>query len=192
MSESSPSLQHYVDFFRRQAWLVLTDSAIAILSAVLIISRQDSVYRASMGIIVAQGGGESSPQIGNRALTQTMTNILESDVIAQRVVDDLNLPTTSGELLKDLHVSVKPDSSIMTVTYDSVSKQVALAVLSATGKEYFKLIREKLGVSAGLGRPGPLLIIADIYDPRISRQSVFHLVPRRQSGSRERLASRSG
>ena len=165
MSESSPSLQHYVDLFRRQAWLVLLIPAIAVLSALLIISRQDSVYRASMGIIVAQGGGEGSPQIGNRSLTQTMTNILESDVIAQRVVDDLNLPTTSGELLKDLRVSVRPDSSIMTVTYDSVSKQVALAVLTATGKEYFKLIREKLGVSPGLRRPGPLQIIADIYDP---------------------------
>lgn len=165
MSESSPSLQHYVDFIRRQGWLVLLIPTLAVLSAALVVSRQDSVYRASMGIIVAQGGGESQPQIGNRALTQTMTNILESDVIAQRVVDDLKLPTTSGELLKDLHVSVKPDSSIMTVTYDSTNKELALAVLSVAGREYFKLIREKLGVSGGLRRPGPLLIIADIYDP---------------------------
>ena len=165
MSESSPTLRHYVGFLRRQAWLILLTTTIAILAAVLVVSRQDVIHRASMGIIVAQGGGEATPQIGNRALTQTMTNILESDVIAQRVVDDLDLPITSAALLKKLNVSVKPDSSIMTVSYDSTDKQQAVAVLTSTGQQFLSLIQEKLGVSGRLRRPGPLQIIADIYDP---------------------------
>jgi succinoglycan biosynthesis transport protein ExoP len=165
LHETSPTLRQYLRFLQRQAWLILLIPAIAIGSSAWALSRQDSVYRASMGIIVAQGGGQTQPQIGNRPLTQTMTNILQSDVIAQRVVDDLNLPITSTTLLKKLHVSVKPDSSILTVTYDSTDKRRAVAVLSSVGRSYLTLIREKLGVSGSLRRPGPLLILADIFDP---------------------------
>ena len=126
-----------------------------------------------MGIIVAQGGGQSTPQIGNRPLTQTMTNILESDVIAQRVVDDLDLPITSAALLKKLHVSVKPDSSIMNVTYDSISKQAAVAVLSSIGSEFLGLIREKLGVTASISGRGRCRSSPTSTTPRISRQIGF-------------------
>ena len=178
MAETSPSLRQYLRFLKRQSWLILLIPAIAIGASALIVSRQSSVYRASMGIIVAQGGGNSKPEIGNRPLTQTMTNILESDVIAQRVVDDLDLPITSATLLKKLHVLVKPDSSILTITYESTDKRRAVAVLASVGRSFLTLIREKLGVSGSLQRPGPLLIIADIYDPphlepdRISPQPV--------------------
>ena len=165
MAESSPSLRQYLRFLRRQWWLILLILIIAVGQAAWIVSRQDSVYRASMGIIVAQGGGTATPEIGNRPLTQTMTNILESDVIAQRVVDDLDLPITSAALLKKLHVSAKPDSSILTVAYDSTSKALAVAVLSSVGRAFSNLIREKLGVSGSLRNTGPLQIIADIYDP---------------------------
>ena len=134
-------------------------------AAALVISQQDSVYRASMGVIVAQGGGDSRPEIGNRPLTQTMTNILESNVIASQVVKDLGLPLTSDQLLKKLAVSVRPDSSVLEITYDSTDREQAVAVLSSLGTAFLDLTREKLGVTDSLSRPGPLLIIANIYDP---------------------------
>ena len=118
-----------------------------------------------MGIIVAQGGGGSRPEIGNRPLTQTMTNILESDVIAKRVVNDLNLPIASADLLKKLKVEVKPDSSILTVSYESTDRREARAVLASLGRSYLALARAKLGVTGNLQNPGPLEIIASIYDP---------------------------
>jgi tyrosine-protein kinase len=165
LAEATPQLRQYLGFLKRQAWLILLVPAVALGIAYVIVSRQHSVYRASMGIIVAQGGGAFQPQLGNQPLTQTMTNILQSDVIAQRVVEGLHLPITSSELLKKLHVQAKPDSSVLDVSYDSESRQEGLKILTEFGKSFKALIREKLGVSGGIKKPGPLLIIADIFNP---------------------------
>jgi capsular polysaccharide biosynthesis protein/Mrp family chromosome partitioning ATPase len=160
--------------------LILLVPALALALAYVIVSRQHSVYRASMGIIVAQGGGAFQPQLGNQPLTQTMTNILKSDVIAQRVVENLHLPITSSDLLKKLRVQAKPDSSVLDVSYDSESKDQGLKVLTEVGKSFKALIREKLGVSGNLKRPGPFLIVADIFNPP-------HLEPQRVSPHPKRV-----
>jgi len=145
--------------------LILLVPVLALAIAYVIVSRQHSVYRASMGIIVAQAGGAFQPQLGNQPLTQTMTNVLESEVIAQRVVEGLHLPITSSDLLKKLRVQAKPGSSVLDVSYDSESKEEGLKVLTEVGKSFKALIREKLGVSGNLKRPGPFLIVADVFNP---------------------------
>jgi Mrp family chromosome partitioning ATPase/capsular polysaccharide biosynthesis protein len=165
LAEATPQLGQYLLFLRRQAWLILLVPAMAFGVAYFLVARQHSVYRASMGILVAQGGGAFQPQLGNQALTQTMTGILRSDVIAQRVVEGLHLPMTSSDLLKKLRVEAKPDSSVLDVSYDSESKQEALKVLTAEGRSFKALVRAKLGVSDNLNKPGPLLIVADVFNP---------------------------
>jgi len=174
LAEATPQLRQYLRFLRREAWLILLVPALALGIAYFIVSRQHSVYRASMGILVAQGGGTFQPQLGNLPLTQTMTNILKSDVIAQRVVEGLHLPITSSDLLKKLSVQASPDSSVIDVSYDSESQQQGLKILTQVGKSFKALIRERLGVSGNLTKPGPLLIVADVINPP-------HLEPNRVS-----------
>jgi capsular polysaccharide biosynthesis protein/Mrp family chromosome partitioning ATPase len=174
LAEATPQLRHYLRFVRREAWLILLVPAVALGLAYAVVSRQHSVYRASMGILVAQGGGAFQPQLGNQALTQTMTNILKSDVIAQRVVAEMHLPMTSSDLLKKLRVQVNPDSSVLNVSYDSENRQEGLKILTQVGKSFKALVREELGISGNLKKPGPLLIVADVFNPP-------HLEPHRVS-----------
>ena len=94
LQESTPPLRQYLGFLRRHAWLIVLVPVVAIALAWLFVSRQTSVYRAEMGIIVAQAGGTGQPQIGGTALTQTMQNIITSDVIARRVAGGLDLPVS--------------------------------------------------------------------------------------------------
>ncbi len=49
--------------------------------------------------------------------TATMTNLLESNVVARTVIDDLGLRISPERLLKRLHVSSRPDSSVLEVSY---------------------------------------------------------------------------
>ena len=96
---------------------------------------------------------------------QTMKSILESNVVAQRVVTQLGLPISPADLSKKIQVQYQPDSSVLNVSYDSTDKSVALSVVRQTGVEFQRVAHERLGVSDSLKRPGPLFIVASVLDP---------------------------
>jgi capsular polysaccharide biosynthesis protein/MinD-like ATPase involved in chromosome partitioning or flagellar assembly len=162
VSELAPPLSRSLRFARRQGWLVLLVPILAVATAALIVQRQESVYRASMGVIVAQAGGNFQVQLANQ---QTMKNILESDVIAEEVVQELELPISSSQLRRKLRVEVKPDSSVLVVSYDSSDGQQAVAILEEVASAFQALIREQLGITDNFRDAGPLQIVADVIDP---------------------------
>src|SRR5215204_2909402 len=96
LAEQTPPLRRYLRFARRQAWLILLVPALAIAASAFIVQQQKSVYRASMGIAVAEAGAR--PPVGNPAIAQTMKSLLESDTVARRVVNKLDLPISSSRL----------------------------------------------------------------------------------------------
>lgn len=165
MFEQGLASRHYLRLLARQGWLIVLVAAVALACAAFFVGRQQTVYRASMGILVAQAGGTAQPQLGNLPLTQTMTNILESDVVAEQVRRELNLRLSSSDLLKKLSVQTNPDSSVLNVSYDSPNKREALRILTALGTEFNSLIRQRLGVSGSLTQTGPLRIVASIFNP---------------------------
>jgi capsular polysaccharide biosynthesis protein/Mrp family chromosome partitioning ATPase len=167
-----PPLRRYLGFAKRQAWLIALVPAVAIAAAALIVQQQPSVYRASMGIAVAEAGAR--PPVGNQAIAQTMKSLLKSDVVARRVVNKLDLSMSSSKLGSDLRVEIQPNSSVLHVSYDSTNKGEALSVVREVGVAFENLAREKLGVSTSLDQPGPLSIVASVFDPP-------HLQPKRVS-----------
>src|SRR5919108_982887 len=162
MPDQTPPLRQLLRFARRQGWLILLVPLLTVAAAALIVQGQKSVYRASMGIIVAQAAGNFQTQVANQ---QTMKNILESDIIAQQVVDELNLPLSPSDLRRKLRVQVKPDSSVLVVSYDSSNGEQAVTILTEVASAFQSLIRQQLGISGNFRDTGPLGIIADVIDP---------------------------
>jgi capsular polysaccharide biosynthesis protein len=165
LAEPSPPLRQYLRFARRQGWLIVFVPVLAVAIAALVVQRQPSVHRASMGIVVAETSVRFQPPVGSQSLAQTMKSILRSDVLARRVVQDLDLPISSSELSNDLRVELLPDTSVLNVSYDSTDKGTALTILSEVEAGFQRIAREELGVSTSLQRPGPLGIVASVYDP---------------------------
>jgi capsular polysaccharide biosynthesis protein/MinD-like ATPase involved in chromosome partitioning or flagellar assembly len=166
MNQTPRPLSHYLHVLKRQGWLVLFVTALAILAAYASISTQSSVYRASMKIVVGQAGGQFQPILGSQPLTLTMTNLFESEIVARDVITNLGLPVTTEELLKNTHVKVRPDSSVLNVTYDASSRSAAVRVLNEFAKVYTKLVDERLRGGGNKQRGGPFaLIVARIFDP---------------------------
>jgi capsular polysaccharide biosynthesis protein/Mrp family chromosome partitioning ATPase len=165
LAEPSPPLRQYLGFARRQAWLIALVPALAIAAAAFTVHRQPSVYRASMGIVVAEASARYQPPVGNQALAQAMRSILKSDVVARGVVERLDLRISSSELVSNLRVALQPDSSVLNVSYDSTDKGEALNIVTEVGVGFQRLARQKLGVSTSLKHPGPLQIVASVYDP---------------------------
>ena len=151
MNESSPPLRHYLDVVRRQAWLIAITVAAAVLAAFVYTTYlQDSAYRASMNVVVGQGGGIFQPQFGNTVepFTQTMTNLLESDIVASTVIDNLQLDMTPEELLANLEVSSRPESAVLQMTFQSPRPRQAVTILSEVGTVFADLVDRRLGSSA--------------------------------------------
>ncbi len=164
MSEH-PAIRDYLRLLRRHGWLVVLVPVLAVVLAAVVVHRQKPVYRASTEIFVAQAGGTAQPQLGNLPLIQTMTNILESNVIATTATRELGFALTPADLLGHLGVQEDPSSSILTVTYDSSNTGRALEVLRAVETTFESLIRRQLGASTSLQRTGPLQIVASVIDP---------------------------
>jgi len=162
-------MRTYVRFLRRHLWLLVLMTGCALAATAFVTFRQDPVYRATMKVVVVQTGGTSSPDIGSSKISQTMSNLLESDVVATNVIRQLKLDTDPHALLKKLHVSFKPDSSVLDITFDSTDKQGAVVVLREFSRAFQRLVDERLGVRSGRGAlsdPGALpVIVATVFDP---------------------------
>src|SRR4051812_38136997 len=117
--ERSPSrpafVAHYGSILRRQGWLIALIVVCAVIGAVAITAVQTPVYQASMKIVVGQGNGFFQPQFGSsvQPFTQTMTSLLESDIVARRVIRSQRLSLTPKGLLSQLHVASNPESSVL-------------------------------------------------------------------------------
>ncbi|MGN6868977.1 MAG: Wzz/FepE/Etk N-terminal domain-containing protein [Solirubrobacteraceae bacterium] len=158
-------MRDYLRLLRRHGWLVVLVPVLAVVLAAVLVHRQKPVYRASTEIFVAQAGGPAQPQLGNLPLIQTMTNILESNVIATAATRELRFALTPTDLLGHLGVQEDPSSSILTVTYDSSDTGHALGALQAVETTFQSLIRRQLGASGSLQKTGPLQIVASVIDP---------------------------
>jgi capsular polysaccharide biosynthesis protein/Mrp family chromosome partitioning ATPase len=163
LAEQTPPLRRYLRFARRQAWLILLVPALSIAAAAFMVHQQESVYRASMGIVIADASAR--PPVGNQTLALTMKSFLESDVVARRVVNKLDLPISSSRLAGKLEVQIEPNSSVLHVSYDSTDRREALRVVTEVGAAFEDLAREELGVSTSLKQLGPLSIIASVFEP---------------------------
>lgn len=149
MSEGSAAavLRQYLAVIRRQAWVIILLTVACAAAAVLVSTRQDPVYRASTKIVVGQGRALFGPDVSFAVepFTQTMTELLQSDVVAERVIREQNLPISATELLDRVEITSKPDTSVLEVTYDDTDKARAVRVLGELAASFTQLIDEGLG-----------------------------------------------
>jgi receptor protein-tyrosine kinase len=161
--DTNLAFQDYLRMLRRRLWIIVLVVALAIGAAISITTLQDPVYRASMKIVVGQGGGIVDVRFGNsiESFTQTMTNLLESDIIAATVVDNLGLQITPRRLRSRLHVSSRPESAVLEVAYDASSRSQAVAVLAEVGEVFIQRVDQQLANAGSSEQP----ITATVFDP---------------------------
>jgi len=140
-------LRQYLAVIRRQAWVIILLTVACAAAAVFVSTRQDPVYRASTKIVVGQGRALFGPDVSFAVepFTQTMTELLQSDVVAGRVIREQNLSINATELLDRVEITSKPDTSVLEVTYDDTDKGRAVRVLGELAASFTQLIDEGLG-----------------------------------------------
>ncbi|MDQ3951383.1 MAG: Wzz/FepE/Etk N-terminal domain-containing protein [Actinomycetota bacterium] len=169
--ERAPNLLDYLHTVRRGWWKLALATLIAVGAAAAYTYTQPNVYRSSMKIVVGQGQGIFAPEVGNVAeqFTQTMSDLLESDVVAAEVIDRLELELSPAELLSNANVVTKPATAVLEVTYDDSNRARGRAILETIGEVFTGLVREKLvpepGTAALPDDATNLAVTATIFDP---------------------------
>src|SRR5438874_2429117 len=131
--QSGRQLSDYVALVRRRLWLIALVAAVTVGAAGVYTFNQPTIYESSMKIVVGQGGGIIPSQLGSSAqeLTQTLSELLKSSVVARTVIGRLHLePLKPPDLLSRLHVVTKPDTSVLQVLYDDENPQASTRVLA--------------------------------------------------------------
>jgi Mrp family chromosome partitioning ATPase len=155
LHSSDSALRQYLRTIRRQAWLVVLVPLLVVAAMFAVSKTQDSIYRASMTMVVGtQPLKSGSPQFGDFALTRNMVTLLEDEYITRNVIRNLRLDMTAEEFNKRLSVAVLPETSIMTVSYDSTDAQLARNVITEIARIYPRHVDETLGTRVP-GRPRP-------------------------------------
>ncbi len=169
-SESLPqSLHRYLMVLRRQWWVTAVVTIIAIGAAVGYVEQAKPVYSSSMKLVVGQGETLFAPgqSADVQPFTQTITDLLQSQIVAKQTIAQRGLHTTPASLLGNLKVSTGPTSSVMTVSYDDTSRHRAVAVLSTLGTIFTNLVDTTLARTATRTVPGQAAqpVSVAIFDP---------------------------
>src|SRR5215213_9599526 len=162
-------LRHYLNVARRNVVLLVLLPVIALAGAAALTAAQASVYHADMKIFVGQTGGGLQPVIGTQPLTQTMTNLLQSDVVVRNAIDRLHIDATPKKVSKGLTVTTTPDSSVLDVGLDWRNRREALALLDEISTIFSTRVKEKLGLSGSEStldtQSAKTLFFATVFDP---------------------------
>lgn len=169
-TESGTGLRQYLDVLRRRRWLVLGIMLASIAAAVAVSTLQAKVYRATAKIVIGQGNGLLQPQFGNafQPFTATAKNLIESKVVAARVIENLKLQeTTPEDLLDDISVSINPETAVLEISVKDTDRIRARQIAQELSESFSTLFNSQFGRAAptteGQTRVEPLT--STIWDP---------------------------
>jgi capsular exopolysaccharide synthesis family protein len=162
-------LRHYLDVVRRRKWIVLGVLAVTMAGAAIVSAMQDPLYRAETKIVIGQGQGLFPPTLASafQPFSATMSDLLSSHVVAREVINNLNLEESEESLLGKMDVSIRPESSALTLSVVDGNAQRARRIAANTGFVFSELVRERFGQPTPVGQgetPIPPLT-ATVWDP---------------------------
>jgi capsular polysaccharide biosynthesis protein/Mrp family chromosome partitioning ATPase len=149
------TLQHYLQILRRQWWVTAAVVTASLAAALIYTQTATPQYQSSMKIVVGQGQALFSADASGavQPFTQTMTDLLQSDIVARRTIGLRRLDLTPQQLLDRLTVTSNPDTSVLQVSYQDPDRATAREVLTTLGNVFVTLVDEQqAGRSAAAAR----------------------------------------
>jgi receptor protein-tyrosine kinase len=161
-------LRRSLDVLRRRKWIVIALFVVAAAVAGALSAAQQDVYRAQTKIVIGQGNSLFQPQFGNQqqSFTATMSDLLQSNVVATNVIESLGLHESPEHLLGRLSVSINPETAVLKLNVDDHDPAEAKRIAQRTGVYFSQLVKERFGSTpTGTGADATAPLTATIFDP---------------------------
>ena len=149
--EDDPSLGDLLGVVRKRLWVILVVAVVLAGAAVGLSLAQAPMYESSTKILVGQERGitENPSDVGGlQQLTTTMAEGVNSRPVAEAVIRQQNLRTTSEDFLNHLSVEQVPETQFIQVDYKDSSPERAQQVTDSIGDVFSEQVSQ-VSPSAG-------------------------------------------
>jgi polysaccharide biosynthesis transport protein len=145
--EPGLGLRRYVEVAWRRKLIIIAVILAAIGAAAAASVAVEPVYRAEMKLVVTPSGQVLDPtqQAAIPRFTATMGDLVESRVVADRVIRNLELTESSKGLLGKVSVSTNPDTAVLDVRVDDGDPERAQSIAAEIGRVFPDLVEETFG-----------------------------------------------
>lgn len=133
-TESVRDVGHYLSAFRSHKWTIAAVTVAGLGIATLLAMRQSSTFSSAATVLVNAG---EDAQATDRL--QTEARIASSTAVANLAKDRLASPKPAEDLLKNVTVSVPPDTTLMVITYSDSDALAAQRGAEAFAESYLEL-----------------------------------------------------
>lgn len=170
-SEQALDLRRYLDVLRRRRWIVLGVTVVAAAAAAAVsLVLVEPTYRAETKIVVGQGNSLFEPGAANavQPFTATMSDLVQSNLVATRVIERLGLDESPESLLDEVSVSINPQTAVLEVGVTDRRPSQARAIAAEIGDVFSELVRERFGdqpVTTVPGETPQAPLTATVWDP---------------------------
>lgn len=116
-------------------------------------ARHPKVYQASITILVGQNQGLADNLNFTTALQEvanSMSNMITSKTVAEKVIDDYDLPMSPGEVLGGLSAQPIQQTQLIVVSFNDTDPERAATVANGVGKAFSELIGRTESSRSGL------------------------------------------
>ena len=151
MDVETTDLREYLGVLRTRKWTIILATALVLGSALFFSTRQTPLYEAEARLLLSAPADPS----GYFQLTnlQTEAEIVSSEPVAARVIEELDLNTSSHDLVADLNVEpVQEFSLVLQITYVATSPELAANVPNSFAENYIEYKREQSAEVMEAGR----------------------------------------
>jgi receptor protein-tyrosine kinase len=152
MNDSNDTdLLEYIKIIARRKGIVLATILIALMVAHVLTSRTTPVYEASIKLLVSQKQVVAPNQpatdpyqvmIMNEKLAKTLSEILQGRVIAEEVIEKLDLSVEPIDLLKKISAEPVSDTQIINLTVNDKNPKQAARIANTMGDIFTKTVKD--------------------------------------------------
>src|SRR5438046_8094157 len=130
-----------------------------------------------MKLVIGQSESFFQPDVATATeiYTQTMSDLVKSDIVASAVVDRLHLDVDPTLVVNNLQVTTQPSAAVLQISYDDTDRARGRRTLEEVGSVFIEAVHDRLAPTlADQGKPGISVIV---FDPAHSLPGVVRPKP---------------
>jgi capsular polysaccharide biosynthesis protein len=125
--------------------LVAAGVAVGLAAAYAESRREPTLYRAEMSFVVERGNQPLAGGAATSGLVSTFRNLIQSNVVAGDVIQNLALGESPSTFLHRLSIAKSGNSSVLRIRVDDVSSNRATQTAQQLGLVFTQLVHERFG-----------------------------------------------
>lgn len=161
----------------RFRWKIVAAAVLACLvGAAVITANQTKVYQASATILMALSGATTINEYkeateASQARVLSYTELANSRTVAQRAIDQLQVPMSADELVRNTKVSYTPESLVFEITVVDSNRQRVAALAGAIADQFVTLVPE-VQATVNAEQPPPYAYAQVVERPTVPSSTI--------------------